>query len=159
MEALEIYTIGHSNLELERFVDALRRNAIDVVVDTRTSPYSRYVEWANRERLAAELKAAKIGYRFAGGELGGKPADPSLRTSDGAPDYDKIAATPHYRRGIEELIAAASHDRLALLCSEANPMECHRERLIARTLRARGCAVKHIKSDGSLLGEVQGTLF
>jgi uncharacterized protein (DUF488 family) len=156
---VDVYTIGHSNIEIAQFLDALRSHGITLVVDTRTSPYSRFVPWANRESLAAELQAAGIAYRFAGAKLGGKPADPSLHTPDGAPDYDRIAESAAYLQGIEEVLAAASRERLALLCSEANPLECHRERLIGRTLRARGCAVKHILSDGALLPEVQGTLF
>src|SRR5438128_1158783 len=104
---MEIYTIGHSNLPWELFLAALQVNDIQVVVDTRTSPYSRYVEWANRERLAAALATAGIGYRYAGVELGGKPNDPALRSADGNPDYDKIAASPAYERGIVGLLAAA----------------------------------------------------
>lgn len=155
---MDVYTIGHSNVEIGQFLHALRSHGITLVVDTRTSPYSRFVPWANRERLAAELPQAGIAYHFAGDTLGGKPADPSLHTLDGAPDYDKIAESAAYLQGIEEVMAAASRERLALLCSEANPLECHRERLIGRTLRARGCSVKHILSDGALLGEIQGTL-
>lgn len=155
---MEVYTIGHSNLELQQFLDALRRHRITLVVDARTSPYSRFVEWANRERLAAELRRAGIAYRFAGGELGGQPADPALRTPSGAPDYDKILRSTPFLRGIEEVLAAAPRQRLALLCSEADPMECHRERLIGRTLRERGCTVRHILSDGTLLSTLQETL-
>ena len=156
---VDVYTIGHSNVEVAQLLDALRNNGIALVVDTRSSPYSRFVPWANRESLAAELQRAGIAYRFAGAKLGGKPADPSLHTPDGAPDYDKIAQSAAYLQGIEEVMAAASQERLALLCSEADPLECHRERLIGRTLRARGCAVKHILADGSLLNQLQGTLF
>ncbi len=156
---MDVYSIGHSNIEIARFLNALRGHRTTLVVDARTSPYSRFVPWANRENLKAELQAAGIGYRFAGDKLGGKPADPSLQPPDGAPDYDRMAESPPYRQGIEEVMLAALRERPALLCSEANPLECHRERLIGRTLRARGCAVKHILSDGTLLPEVQGTLF
>ena len=156
---MDIYTIGHSNIDVARFLEALRRHGITLIVDTRTSPYSRYVPWANREPLAAELQRAGLAYRFAGDELGGKPVDPSLQTPDGAPDYDRIAQSPGYLRGIEEVMTEAADERLALPCSEADPRDCHRENLIGRTLRARGCVVKHILSDGALLPEAQGTLF
>lgn len=156
---MEIYTIGHSNVAVEQLVAALRAHGITLVVDTRTSPYSRYVPWANREPLAAALAKADIGYHFAGAELGGKPTDPTLRTPEGAPDYDKIAQSAPYRRGLEELIALASRERVALLCSEADPFECHRERLIGRSLRGLGHTVKHVQSDGTLVEAVQGTLF
>ena len=156
---VDLFTIGHGSLEVGQFLAALQRQRITRVVDVRSIPHSRYVPWSGYRRLASELGRVGIAYEFAGRELGGKPSDANLRTVSGSPDYDRIAASPAYLRGIERVIEAAEGDRLALLCSESNPMMCHRERLIGRTLRARGCRVRHILADGSLADAVPDWLF
>jgi len=154
---VELYTIGHSSLDVSQFIKALQRYGITRVVDVRSVPYSRYVPWTNKGQLTVELQRAGLAYEFAGRELGGRPADPSLLTATGAPDYDRIAASIPYQRGIERVLEIAGDERIALLCSEADPMRCHRERLIGRTLRARGCVVRHILRDGSL-GQIRESL-
>lgn len=155
---MDLFTIGHGNLDVTQFLAALRCQGITRVMDVRSIPHSRYVPWTSHTLLAEELERAGIAYEFRGKELGGKPSDPSLRTPTGTPDYDRIATSAPYMRGIERVLEAASSERLALLCSETNPMLCHRERLIGRTLRARGCKVRHILSDGSLVDQYQETL-
>ena len=59
-----LYTIGHSNLEMERFLEYLRLYGITALVDTRTRPQSRYFPWFNRRNLSAQLDEAGIGYSF-----------------------------------------------------------------------------------------------
>src|SRR5262249_33220321 len=95
------------------------------------------------------LREAGIEYEFAGGRLGGRPGDPALRSADGTPDYGRIAATEAFRQGIEELRDRAGERCVALLCSEADPAACHREKLIAPALREEGVRVVHIYPDGS----------
>ncbi len=51
--------------------------------------------------------------------------------------------TPEFERGIEELLERASGKRVALMCAEAVPWQCHRS-LIADALVARGFTVEHI---------------
>jgi uncharacterized protein (DUF488 family) len=153
-----IYTIGHSNLPMEQFLRALERYAIGQVVDVRSHPYSRFAPWANPTQLKRELLLAGIDYRFAGNQLGGQPDQRSLRTPAGAPDYDKMSRLPAYQQAIQDLVDAAGRQRVALLCSEGDPLRCHRERLIGRSLRSRGCEVNHIMPDGDLLAQQQGTL-
>jgi hypothetical protein len=69
-----------------------------------------------------------------------------------------MARLPAYERAIQKLVSASRRERIALLCSEGDPRGCHRERLIAPSLRALGCQVRHIMPDGSLLEQQQGTL-
>lgn len=151
-----LYTIGHSNLPAEVFLELLQRNGIEVLVDCRSWPYSGYNPQFNREALEHFVEEAGIRYRFAGHQLGGRPRHRSVRPPGGVPDYDRIAAGEPYRRGIEALLQLAAQSRVAILCSEANPMVCHREKLIARTLRQRGVEIRHIVwyhhagSDGQL---------
>src|SRR5215510_7206687 len=102
---VQLYSIGHSNVPVERLIALLDQHAITTLCDVRSAPYSRYNPQFNRESLADALRSAAIAYRFMGDTLGGKPADAGLRTEDGAlPDYDKIAAAPAFLRGLADLI-------------------------------------------------------
>src|SRR5207244_5698471 len=96
---------------------------------------------------------------YAGNALGCKPAHVRLLGEDGAPDYDKIAASHPYEDGLSQLLALAAEHCVAIMCSEADPAQCHREKLIARSLRARGVEVTHIMPDGSAAFIAQPTLF
>ena len=155
----ELWSIGHSNLSVERLIVLLTAHHIALLADVRTMPYSRRWPQFNREDLARSLKLAGIGYVYLGRELGGKPDDPTLRGPHGMPDYDAIAATPLYQEGLAQLMALGHVQRVACMCSEGDPARCHRERLIARSLRAAGWQVHHILGDGSLQGEVQASLW
>jgi uncharacterized protein (DUF488 family) len=154
-----LWTIGHSNLSAERFVSLLRDHQIALVADVRTSPYSQRWPQFNREALARTLKAAGIDYTYLGRELGGKPDNPALRGPHGLPNYDAIAATPLYQQGLARLAALGRERRTAFMCGEGDPAHCHRERLVARSLRAAGWQVHHILGDGTIQGEVQATLW
>ncbi len=154
-----LWSIGHSNLPVERFIALLAAHQIALVADVRTAPYSRHWPQFNREELARSLDAAGIGYVFLGRELGGKPADTALRGPHGLPDYDAIAATTLYQDGLARLMALGHERRVACMCSEGDPAHCHRERLVARGLRAAGWRVEHILSDGSVQGEIQASLW
>jgi len=102
-----LFSIGHSNVAAERLIALLEQHGIQTLCDVRSAPYSRYNPQFNRETLAETFRAAGIAYRFMGNVLGGKPADGALRTEDGVlPDYAKIAASPEFQRGIEQLIDA-----------------------------------------------------
>src|SRR5512147_2247381 len=103
-DPVQLYSVGHSNVAVERLIDLLRQHVIATLCDVRSAPYSRYNPQFNRESLAEALRAAGVAYRFMGDTLGGKPADNTLRTADGAlPDYEKIAASPAFQRGLDQL--------------------------------------------------------
>jgi uncharacterized protein (DUF488 family) len=154
-----IWTIGHSNMSIERFLELLRAYEIVLLVDVRTAPYSRHWPQFSRDSLARSVQADGINYVFLGRELGGKPDDPTLRGPHGLPDYDAIAATPLYQEGIKRLTALARERKTAFMCSEGDPAQCHRERLVARTLRTQGWQVRHILTDGTIQQEAQASLW
>ena len=154
-----LWSIGHSNHAIEAFVELLRRHAIAQLADVRSAPFSRHWPQFNRDDLAYALKTAGITYVFLGRELGGKPDNPALRGPSGIPDYDAIAATPLYAAGLERLQAVGAARRTAFMCSEADPAHCHREKLVARSLRAAGWQVRHILSNGTIQSEVQASLW
>jgi uncharacterized protein (DUF488 family) len=144
-----LFSIGHSNVAAERLIALLEQHSIRTLCDVRSAPYSRYNPQFNRETLAETLGAADIAYRFMGDTLGGKPADGALRTEDGAlPDYAKIAASPNFQRGLNQLIDLGRRAPTAFMCSEADYHTCHRHRLIAPALIERGVLVWHILPDG-----------
>src|SRR5262249_15708077 len=143
----------------EGFLGVLGGDGVEVVGEVRTAPYSRYCPQFNRPELQQAIEAAGLGYQFAGMALGGKPAAEHLRGEDGKPDYHKIEASDLYQDGLSQLLALAAEHCVAIMCSEAHPLHCHREKLIARSLRARGVEVPHCMPDGSAAGVVQPTLF
>src|SRR5262245_7823642 len=93
-----VYTIGHSNHPIERFIELLRGAGITAVADVRSVPNSRRWPQFGRERLQRSLAEAGIAYVYLGAELGGRPADPAL-LSDGKPDYQRMAATSAFGAG------------------------------------------------------------
>lgn len=145
-----IYSIGHSDHELDAFLALLRRHRITSLVDVRSQPYSRWVPQANRETLARALEQAGLGYTFMGDVLGGRPADPSLydSESEGPPDYERIAETPAFQNGVERLLALVGRSSVAMMCSEGDHRRCHRTLLITPVLLERGARVVHIQPDG-----------
>ena len=156
-DSITLYSVGHSNVPAERLIDLLRRHTIATLCDVRSAPYSRYNPQFNREALADSLRAAGVAYRYMGDTLGGKPADVTLRTEDGAlPDYAKIASSPSFLHGIDQIIALGAREPTAFMCGEADYRSCHRHRLVAPALIERGVVVWHIMHDGTLeRGEIE----
>ena len=144
-----VFTIGHSTHELERFLELLRLHEITAVGDVRSNPYSRMNPQYNREPLKAVLTAAGVAYVFLGRELGARSEDPACYQA-GKVQYDRLARTPLFRAGLERVREGMSHHRLALMCAEKEPLECHRGILVSRHLDAAGIPVQHILADGSL---------
>jgi uncharacterized protein (DUF488 family) len=99
--------------------------------------------------LRAALEGAGIAYSFVGQELGARSSDPACIV-DGRVDYERLAGTPHFATGLERVAASAQHGRVALLCAERDPFDCHRAILVCRELLARGVEAGHIRADGSL---------
>ena len=143
-----ISTIGHSTHSIEQFIALLYCNQINVVADVRSTPFSRYTPQFNREALKASLCSAEIGYEFLGRELGGRPSD-SWCYVDGKVSYERLSQTELFQSGIEQLLVCINAgQRVALMCSEGDPLACHRTVLIAQELEAGGLPVSHITSDG-----------
>ena len=144
-----IFTIGHSTHPQLNFADLLHRHNVEVVADVRSQPYSRFHAQFNREELRHFLQQQGISYLFLGDELGARSKDPSCY-SNGKVQYDRLVRTTDFQVGISQLDNASRISRLALMCAEREPLECHRTLLIARHLFDRGWNVCHIHADGSL---------
>lgn len=144
-----LFTIGHSSHRAEVFLTLLERHAIEAVADVRSTPYSRRHPQFNRKTLAATLEAHGIHYVFLGEELGARAKDPSVYR-DGKVDYERLAATELFRTGIERLLDGAKQYRIAVMCAEKEPLDCHRAILVARELARRGASVRHILANGEV---------
>jgi uncharacterized protein (DUF488 family) len=142
----ELYTVGHSNHAIEHFLALLRRHGVETVADVRSRPYSRFVPHFGKERLALFLEAQGLGYLFLGQELGGKP--PIGEANAPALTYQVRVAQPEFRQGVDRLLRAVGTNRVALLCRERDPLECHRFHLICRYLRPQGLDIRHILPTG-----------
>ena len=146
--SLPIFTIGYGNRSIDDFVSILNENRITFLVDVRTSPYSQYKPEFSKEALAARLYDCEIQYVFLGNELGGKPASTDCYV-EGKVDYALLNQKAFYKRGIDRIVAAHEDDqRLALMCSESKPEECHRSKLIGVTLAERGIPLAHLDEKG-----------
>lgn len=145
-----IYTVGHSNHSLERFLGLLERYRIELVVDVRSRPYSRYVPHFDQEILEEHLRSHGIAYRFLGDKLGGRPEGEAFRREDGEVDYERWRGSALFQEGIEEVITLGEQFRLTLLCGEEDPNRCHRKLLIGPALREKEVEILHIRGDGSL---------
>jgi uncharacterized protein (DUF488 family) len=150
-----IFTIGHSNHELDRFLELLKSNHVDVVVDIRSNPYSKFAPQFNKEDFKKAILSIGIKYLFLGGELGGKPKDPVFYDAEGFVLYSRIAESPPFLEGIERLMNGIKNYRVALMCSEENPAHCHRRLLVGKVLQEKGVQIQHIRADGRLQTEHQ----
>lgn len=144
-----VYTIGHSAHSIEKLIGLLEGQNITAVADVRSHPFSRFNPQFNRESLQAALKKANIAYVFLGRELGARPEDRDCYVG-GAVQFDRLARTETFQEGLNRVIDGAKKYRIALLCAEKDPLNCHRAILVCRHLVTRGISVQHILEDGSL---------
>ena len=146
----EILTVGHSNHDWEDFASLLRNNEVELLVDARTRPVSRYAAFANYSVLHDHLDSINVDYEFMGERLGGKPSDSRMYDQGGKPDYRKMRSLDEFQDAIDQLVKMASRRRTAILCSEENPSQCHRLLLLGPSLEENGCTLMHIRGDGQV---------
>jgi|SRR5579875_1152181 len=153
MDAAEIWTVGHSTHPLPVLAGLLRRHRIEVLADVRSQPFSRRNPQFNRDSFASYLEGAGIRHVWLGAGLGGRPPEAEFYDGQGHVLYDAVASTERFLSGLERLMDGAERYRVAVMCAEENPARCHRRLLVARALVERGVTVRHIRGDGSVIGE------
>ncbi|ATZ61345.2 MAG: DUF488 domain-containing protein [Methanosarcinales archaeon Met12] len=146
-----IYTVGHSNVEFEKFLSLL--NGIEVLVDVRSVPFSKYTPQFNIKNIKMKLENVGIEYVFMedeymGNVLGGEPRDGDCY-ENGKIIYENVMKKGWYKRGILALIELANKKGTVIMCSEEDPHKCHRHHLITQSLLKEGMDVFHIRGDGS----------
>jgi uncharacterized protein (DUF488 family) len=145
----QIFTVGHSTHSFGAFVILLKQHGITALADVRSAPFSRYNPQFNKDALERDLKLHGIKYVFLGRELGARSNDPSCY-ENGRVQYARLARTEQFRQGIARLMRGAQDHRIALMCAEREPLECHRTLLVASALDKEGVEVIHILGDGGL---------
>lgn len=150
-EQLEVLTIGHSNHTIEEFLKLLHAHHVSAVADVRSVPRSRLHPQFNQKILATALRKQGIVYSFLGSELGGRPKNKSCY-ENGQVQYRRVGNTEEFRNGIQRVLAGAQEYRIAVMCAEREPLECHRHRglLVSPELERAGVSVIHIHADASM---------
>jgi uncharacterized protein (DUF488 family) len=141
------YSIGHSNLDTLQFLALLKENSIETVVDVRSIPYSRRHPQFIRKNLEPSLNEAGIDYVFLGDELGARGKGPELMFPSGMTvDFAKVRQTEDFKQGMSKLAALVwQGGRVAMMCAERDPYNCHRFTLVAYSLeREKMISVRHI---------------
>lgn len=149
-----IYSIGHGNRKVETFFGLLKQYEIDFLIDVRTNPFSRFNPDFNRERLEEICQDYSVKYLFLGDSLGGKPANRACYDSDGHVLYEKVMKTDAFIQSANRLITAYNKNlKVACMCSELRPCECHRSKMIGRYLHSQRVDVQHINEKGLLVSQ------
>ncbi len=145
-----VYTIGYSQDTFAPFEERLAVHDIDLLIDVRSAPYSRYQTDFRYGIVEGLCHQVGLEYRYMGDRLGGKPDNPDLLT-EGVPDHEKIRVWEPFQHALDEVAGLAGVRRAALMCGCAKPLRCHRGTLLAPELLRRGLSVKHIVDGGVLL--------
>ena len=148
--SLTIYTIGHSNREADEFVQILNHFRIKLVADVRSQPFSRYCPQFNKNIIQQKLIHSGIQYLFLGKELGARPEHKDYYINSKV-SFDKLKSSISFKKGISRLLDEAEKKNIAIMCSEKEPINCHRSILISRFLEEEGIEVKHIINEAEIL--------
>lgn len=140
---INVLTVGHSNIGWDEFAYALDQFDLGCIIDVRSSPRSRWQHFS-KPQLRVRLNRVGISYIHLGDDLGGMPRS-------GPTDYATRRGTAAFATGIENVLGIAARCRPALLCSERDPLHCHRFLLISRHLHGLPeVRVSHIRHNGTL---------
>lgn len=151
-----VYTIGHSSHPIEYFLQLLNTFSIDMIMDVRSVPASSYNPQYNKEPLKHQLEKNRIAYLHAGAEFGARLTDPELLDKEGRVDFELVRKTDFFKRGMLLLMDNVRQGlSIALMCSEADPMECHRFSMISVAVQDAGFEVQHILKDQRLKSNTQ----
>ncbi|MBK5954985.1 hypothetical protein CCR92_13370 [Rhodospirillum rubrum] len=151
-----VLTVGYASHDIAAFLALVRGAGVTAIADVRSQPFSRFRPAFNRPALKASLRACGLAYVFLGAELGARPemgtppGNPPVR-GGGRVDFDRLAESAAFGRGIDRVIAGRARYRIALMCAERDPIDCHRALLVGRVLsQGHGVAVAHLHDDGRI---------
>ena len=153
-QVLPLFTVGHSTRSIPEFADVLRAGHVQLVVDVRTVPRSRFNPQFNFDVLPGELAQFQLGYEEIK-ELGGlrgrahdvPPQVNGFWQNQSFHNYADYALSDAFARGLDRLLRLASERPTAIMCAEAVWWRCHR-RIIADYALARGISVFHLMGNG-----------
>lgn len=146
---MDLFSVGHSNYEIDEFVSLLQKHGVSAVADVRSHPYSRFLPHFNRAILQEFLAKEGIYYVFLGRELGARPGNRECYV-DGKAIYERIAATEAFHEGIQRVLNGSKKHKLSLMCAEKDPLTCHRAVLVCQHLKHFDLNINHILKNGDL---------
>ena len=150
-----LWSMGHSNVTIDEFIDLVLWREIQLIADVRSMPYSKYTPQFNKELLVASLTKAGIRYEFMGDSLGGRPPESDHYDEEGHVLYSELAKNFRFKNGIEQLCKNAEKNRVAMMCSEESPQNCHRRLLISRVLSDQGVETQHIRGNRTVQSDAE----
>jgi len=145
----DLLTLGHSNHPIERFIALLKDAGATAVADVRSTPYSRFSPQYSKEPLRKALANAGIAYSFLGMEFGARSPDPGCY-QNGRVQYSRLAQSEAFASGKARIEVGLKRFKIAFVCAERDPIECHRALLVARAFSECGNSIAHIHSNGTL---------
>ncbi|MBO3755072.1 MAG: DUF488 domain-containing protein [Candidatus Brockarchaeota archaeon] len=151
----QLLTVGHSTRSMEEFIELLRENYIQILVDVRRYPVSRRYPHFNQENLAEILPKHAVRYEWLGEELGGfrRPAQEDSPNKAWRPggfrNYADYMMTVQFKEGVQKLLNLIEEGGVSLMCAERRYWRCHR-RIISDYLTVKGHVVIHIVDKGRL---------
>ncbi|NLV82377.1 MAG: DUF488 domain-containing protein [Synergistaceae bacterium] len=149
----QIFTIGHSTRPLDLFISILKSYNINLVVDVRTIPRSRFNPQFNKDTLPAVINGREIEYVHMAGLGGLRKSNPNSVNKGwhnaSFRNYADYMQTDEFKSSIETLIDMSTKNNLVIMCAETLPWRCHRS-LIADALLIRGFVVQDIFKEGVL---------
>ena len=149
-----LYTLGHSTHPIEYFISLLIDYNIDCVVDVRSVAASRFNPQFNKKSLSRSLEAQGIMYWHLGDEFGARQTDLKLLDSDGFVDFNMMRTSEQFQLGLKKIARGiVDGHTIGLMCSEADPLHCHRFAMISPALTSYD--VRHILKDKSFLTQQQ----
>lgn len=146
----QLYTIGHSNYPIEDLINLLIKFNVQYVLDVRSTPYSHYVPQYNKDNLKKVLTSLQIHYVSMGKQFGARQAN-SNYYPHGYLDFELFRKSTQFIEGIENVKKGLKKYNIVLLCTEKDPIDCHRAIMVGRGFELEKIDVKHILHDGTLL--------
>ena len=157
MSKRQLFTVGHSNQSIEEFFQLLESQRIDSILDVRSTPYSKYTPQFNEEQLKTWLKTHGVLYVPFGKHFGARRSDclketefvkKGIKEIKPQVNFELGVTIPDFLSGVERLNKALDQNRrVSLMCSEADPLGCHRFSFISRYFYELGWDVQHIVRD------------
>ena len=150
-----IYTIGHSTNIVESFVNLLDKYQINCVIDVRGIPFSKYAPQYNKDNIKNLLNKHGIYYIYMGDVLGARRKEPELYSREGYLDFAKVRENTIFLNGINRVINGIKKGyTISLMCTEKEPLMCHRSILLGREFRHNNYEVYHILENGEIESQI-----
>ena len=138
----KLFTVGHSNGTAEKLLSLIRLADVNCIIDVRSVPASSYSPHFNKEPLQHFLKDNGILYGHFGDEFGARRSDSII---DGQVNFEKAVTTDAFQKGVQRIEKGLANGyRIAFMCSESKPLDCHRFSMISRYFVDNGYEVNHI---------------